>query len=241
MNYTELSTAIQDYCVNSETAFLAHLNEFIITTEDKIFSAVNGPLFWKASTSVSTVDGTNEYTLASGTIDVLGIRICETASGSISTGGPFRYLLRKEIDFLFEAFPGTQAGGLEKGIPKYYSVTSAAASASDPTLNIRMGPTPDDIYNTEIEYYGKSQSDSITIGSTPALPLTTETWISVAFPDVLLWGSIVQGYAFMKGDADIMSMYESKFNEGLLLLKNTSESRQDTDTYSDQGAGAQQG
>ena len=236
MNYTELVTAIQNTCVNTEAQFNNHINDFIIATEDKIFQGVSGPLFWKASSSTPTVAGTREYVLAGGTIDVLGIRICETPSGDIDTGGQSRYLLRKDIDFLREAYPGptTGTGG---GIPKYYSVSSAGVSGSDPTLSVQMAPVPDDVYNFQAEYYGKAVADSITNGSTPDLPLTTSTWISVAFPDVLLWGSVLQGYTFMKGEADVMAYYESRFNEGLLLMKNTSENRQDTDTFSDQGQG----
>lgn len=239
MNYTNLEEAVQDYCKSAEPGFVSHINDFIKTTEDRVYAAVSGPLFWNASTSVSTVSGTNAYTTATGTLDILGVRLCETASGSIDTSGPFRYLIRRDVDFLFEAFPGTVAG-LETGIPRYYAVTSVSDSAGEPVMQIRLGPTPDAIYNTEIEHYGKSATDSITSGNTPGGAATTTTWLSVAFPDVLLFGAVHQAYIYLKGDADVMGYYEGEFNKGLMLLKNIGESRQDTDTYSDQGDKASQ-
>ena len=242
MNCTELYTMIQDTCQNTETSFNAHLNDFIKATEELVFLALDGPLFYKTDSSVPTVSGQSEYNLVAGTIDVLGVRICETASGSVTDGtsGPYRYLLRKDIDFLYEAFPGTSSGQ-ETGIPKYYSVTSASVTSSDPRISVRMGPVPGGIYNAEIEYYGKADSDSITTGSTPDVPLTTTTWLSVTYPHILYSGAVVQGYTYMKGDASVMASYEKQFNQGLMMLKNLSESRQDTDTYSDQGTGAQNG
>lgn len=231
MNYSQLSTAIQDYCQNSEATFVNHINDFIIATEDIVYASVEGPMYFKVDITQSTVDGTNFYALADGTIDVLSIRLCETAAGSVLTDGPVRYLDRKDLDYLYEAYPGTAASGLEKTIPKVYSVTSASDNSGEPRMSIRLGPTPDDAYNMAIEYYGKATTDSITYGSTPAAPLTTTTWLSTAFPDVLMWGSILQGYIFMKGDADILQSYQTKFNDGLMLLNNMGENRMAGDKF----------
>jgi hypothetical protein len=240
MNYTGLSTAIQNYCQNSNQVFLDHINDFIIAAEDKIFLAMSGPFFWKASVGSITVDGDTEHILEAGTLDVLGIRIREETGGTITTGGPFRYLLRKDVDFIYEAYPGSSAA-FDRGIPKYYAVGSAQVTAGEPTMTIRFGPTPDGAYAFEVEYLGKPAADSITIGSTPALPLTTTTWLSVTFPDVLLWGAVTQAYTFMKGEADLLQVYESNYNDGLMLLKNMGEFRQNTDSYSDQATGPQGG
>jgi hypothetical protein len=236
MNYTELETAIRDYCQNDETSFVSHINEFIISAEDKAFSAINGPMFWKTDTSVSTVAGTNTLELAEGTIDILSVRISETAGGAVGTTAPSRYLLRKEREFLLEAFPGTAAGGIEQGIPKYYAVTNSETSNLEPVVNIVVGPTPDAVYNLEVQFYGKLSTDSITYGNTPmsAVASTDTTWLSATFPDVLLWGSVVHGYTYMKGDPDMLALYQKNFDESLILLKNLNESRQGSDTYSDQ-------
>lgn len=234
MNYTELETAIQDYCQNGETTFVAHINEFIKAAEDRVFTAMGGPHLYKSSAAVQTAASTRDYTLVEGTIDVLGIRLCETAGGTIVDTGPVRYLLRKDRDFMFEAYPGTAAGD-EEGIPRFYSVDGASVSNSNPTLSVKFFPTPDALYEFEVEYYGKSTTDSITSGNTPGGAGTTETWLSVTAPDTLVYGSLVQAYIFMKGEADVQANYEKKFEEGLLFIKNLVDSKQNTDTYSDQG------
>jgi hypothetical protein len=229
MNYSELKTNIQNYIETSEASFVSSLDTFIKSSEDTIFAAIEGPMFWKASTATDMVDGTFEYTLVDGSTDVLGIRLDETVPGDMSTGGPFRYLLRKDVDFLFEAYPGS-VSGLTKGIPKYYAVTSAQNNAGEPTLTIRIGPTSDAAYKTEVEYYGKAVADSITDGGD-----SKATWLSVTYPSVLLYGALVDAYIFQKGEADVIAYYKEAFDTGISLIKNMSEKRQTTDTYSDRG------
>jgi hypothetical protein len=234
MNYTELETAIQDYTQNSEPSFVSHINDFIISAEDKAFSAVNGALYFKTTTAISTVADQRYYDQADGMPDgmqdILGIRICETASGNIETGGPMRYLDRRDYDFLWEAYPGS-TGADATGIPRYYATKTSISNAGEPNLSIFIAPAPDDIYNAEIEYQGKASTDSITSGNTPAGSATTTTWLSVSFPDVLLYGSLVQAYTYMKGEADVMANYQQNFSDGLLLLKNFAEERQQNDTF----------
>jgi hypothetical protein len=242
MNYSELSTAIQDYCQNSETSFLSHLNEFIIAAEDKVFEAVNGAPYFKTSTGITTASAQHYYDssdgIPDGIQDILGIRLCETASGNIETGGPMRYLLRRDYDFLWEAYPGT-ASGPETGVPKYYATKTAISNSGEANIGIFMFPSPSDIFNTEIEYQGKLTTDSITSGSTPAVPLTTTTWLSTSFPSTLLYGALVQGYTYMKGEQDVMAQYQKNFDQGILLLKNLTESRQTTDDFKSNETGAQ--
>ena len=242
MNSAELYTAIKDYCQNDETLFTNHLNDFIIAAEDKIFIAIGGFLsFDFVTSSIATVDGTTTYSSDDGIIDIQHIRLNETVSGSVATGGPVRFLLRKDIEFLDEAFPGTSASGREKGTPKYYAVARTNTNSGEPIVRFKLGPTPDGIYNMDVAGQKKISTDTITNGVVPATPGTNTTWLSITFPDVLMWGSIVQAYTFMKGEPDILATYKTNFDEGLLLLKNFTENRQDTDSYKEPMSGAQQG
>jgi hypothetical protein len=243
MNYTELETAIQDYCQNSETSFVSHINEFIVSAEDKTFEAMQGAVFAKFSTGISTVADQRYYSgsdgVPDGLVDITGIRLCETASGNIETGGPMRYLLVKDYDFLWEAYPGTTSD--ETGVPKYYAVKTAISNFGEINLTLMLAPAPNGVYNTEIEYQGKLSSDSITNGNTPGVTATTTTWISLMVPDVLLYGALVQAYIYMKGEADVMAGYEKQFQAAVMLLKMMTEQRQTTDTYkaNDEGQGPQ--
>ena len=223
MQYSELKTAIQDYVQNDEATFVTHINDFIITAEDRIFMKVQMPAFWKSTSAQSTADGTNEYSV-DGMLDVFSMRVSETAS---ETDGPYRYLLRKDYDFLDEAFPGA-ATGIDEGVPTYYAVSSAgvATSTGDPKLTVRVAPTPDGVYPYVIDYYGKVETDSITNGGD-----TKETWISVTSPETLLYGSLVEAYTYMKGSPDLVENYEKHFADSVDSLKSLVEGRNLIDAY----------
>ena len=226
---SELKTAIQDYCQNSETSFVNHLNDFVISTEDKIFSAIQMASFWKSQT-FELVIGTAERALEAGSLDVFSVRVSEAdPSGTPSevTYGPVRYLVRKDYDFLLEAYPGA-VSAQKTGIPKYYAVSSASVSGANPTITIRLGPPPDDQYYCTVDYYGKASTDSLVGVASDAY-----TWLSASFPQVLLNGCLVEAYAYMKGEPDLIQNYQSQFQEGLAMMKNFGEGRQTADSYTD--------
>ena len=131
---------------------------------------------------------------------------------------------------------GVASDGLSTGVPKYYAVSSASVSTSDPTMTIRLGPVPNDSYPITVDYSGKTTTDSITDGGD-----TKKTWLSVTAPDVLLYGSLMQAYVFMKGEPDMIQVYDTKFKEALGLLKNMGESRQVDDNYVSSASNASAG
>ena len=229
MLYSDLITAIKDYCQNSETTFNNHLNDFILAAENKIFSAVELPSHWRSVADTVLVDGTPEYNLGAGVVQVESVRVSESVTDPQAGGvefGPVRYLLLKDYDFLLEAYPGSATAASE-GVPKYYSISSTSVTTNNPDLTIRLAPEPDLAYRMTVTYLGKAASDSITNGSTAS----NETWLSVTFPDCLLWGSVVEAYTFMKGEPDLMQTYEKRFLDGMTLLKHTVETRSDSDAY----------
>ena len=222
----ELTTAIQDYCQNSEATFVTHIPDFIRSTEDRVFGAVQMASSWKSANGV-TVDGTAEYDVAVGSIDISSVRLNETASSSgAADKGPTRYLIRKDYDFLLEAYPGTTSASTE-GVPKYYAVSSASTSSEDVRLSIRLGPIPGAVYAFTVDYYGKAIADSLTGGAAAG------TWLSNAFPQVLLDGCLAEAYVFMKGEPALIQGYESKFRDGLMTIKNLGEGRENDDAYTD--------
>lgn len=238
MDFAALKTAIQDYCQNSESTFVTHIPDFIIAAEDKIFSAVNLPAYWKQDDLVTLVAGTPEYAVEEGVINIESVRVSETATSVVAQAsgvefGPVRYLILKDYDFMLEAYPGTSgAGGVStRGIPKYYAVSSASTSNSNPTMTIRLGPAPDVVYPLTVTYLGKIAADSITGGDGGVATPTKETWLSATFPDCLMWGSVVEAYTFMKGEPDMMQVYEKRFLDSMTLVKYTVETESASDAY----------
>lgn len=229
MNYEELVTKIQETYATDDTEFVDNINTFIQAAEEKIFLALRGPLSWKTNSASTFSTGDPTATLPAGTIDVVDIYVI---GPDANTDGQF--LRRKDHSFLYEFSP-LKVGSSSTGMPRFYCVETASASAGEPVKQIRVVPTPDANYGYSVSYYGKATADSITNGSTPAAPLTTNTWLSVAFPSILFYGAMLNAAIFMKSEPDIKEFYESQFNDGLTMLKNMTDYRQAGDEYSDFG------
>ena len=60
---------------------------------------------------------------------------------------------------------------------------------------------------------------------------TTLSWLSENAPNALLYGSLIEAYIFMKGEADVMKMYSDRFSESLIRLKDLGEARENMDAY----------
>jgi hypothetical protein len=201
--FTELKTAIQDYTDNTETTFVNHLSDFIKGAEDRIFKTVDLELFRKNVTSSFT--SSDKF---------LSIPSDYLASFSlqITTSGSEDILLQKDVNFLQEAFPTSAS----EGVPKYYAVFDIN--------NFIVAPTPNSNYAVELHYYYKPTS--LTAGADSGT-----TWLSTNAPFALLYGSLVEAYTYMKGEADMMQQYEKRFNDQLIRLKDLGEARENEDAY----------
>jgi hypothetical protein len=88
-------------------------------------------------------------------------------------------------------------------------------------LSFILGPTPDAVYNVELHYY--YYPESIVTAST--------TWLGDNFDSVLLYGALVEAYTYMKGEADIMTFYNTKYQEALALAKRLGDGMERQDAY----------
>ena len=111
----------------------------------------------------------------------------------------------------------------ERGRPLYYAdFDKELSTGSDNGSTLIVAPVPDQDYNVELHYlYDPSSLTSQTSG----------TWISQNARNALLYGCLVEAYTFMKGDADMMKLYENRFNLEILRLKNQAEARGRRDEY----------
>ena len=87
-----------------------------------------------------------------------------------------------------------------------------------------MGPTPDQAYTVELHYYYRPAS--ITAGASSG-----HTWLSTNAPNALLYGSLVEAYTYMKGEQDMMQLYEQRFMQEIQRLKDLAEARENSDAY----------
>ena len=214
MNYTELKTAIKDYTQNYETTFIADLPVFISQAEQRIYNSVQFPSLRKNVTGILTSQ--NKY--LSCPLDFLAPYSLAIYPQS---GGNYTYLLNKDVNFIRECYPNPT----DYAAPKYYALFGPTISGTTITneLTFILGPTPDAAYYAELHYY--YYPESITTAS------TGQTWLGDNFDSVLLYGSLIEAYTFMKGEADMMQLYNQKYMEALSLAKRLGDGLERQDAY----------
>ena len=211
--YGELKQAIKDFTENDETGFVSNFPVFIRAAEDRILVNVDLENFRKNATS--TTSANDEY--LSTPSDFLA-----PFSLFIKTAGSEGFLLEKDVNFIREAYPDRTSTAK----PKYYGFFDATATvgAGNVQANFILGPTPDQAYAVELHYYYRPAS--LTAGAD-----TEYTWLSSNAPNALLYGSLIEAYIYMKGEQDVISMYEGRFQESLSRLKDLAEARENDDAY----------
>jgi len=200
--FATLKTAIQDYTDNAEATFVTNLPNFIKAAEDRIFEAVDLEYFRKNVTSAMTASDQ----FLSVPDDLLAV-----FSLQITTSGSESFLLQKDVNYLREYTPNAST----TGVPKYYAVFSVD--------HFLLAPTPNSAYTVELHYYYRPTS-LVDSGS-------STTWMSANAPNVLLYGALFEAYTFMKGEQDVIAIYEKRFMDGLARLKDLGEARENYDAY----------
>ena len=220
MNYAALSAAIQDYTQNYETEFVANIPVFIQQAEQRIYNSVQFPSLRKNVTG--SVSASNKYlSCPSDFLSVYSLAVITGVTGGNLNTGSYEYLLNKDVNFIRQAYPSPN----DTGTPKYYALfgpTVSGAVISD-ELSFILGPTPDAAYDVELHYY--YFPESITVAP------DGQTWLGDNFDSVLLYGSLVEAYTFMKGETDLMALYDTKYKEALALAKRLGDGLERQDAY----------
>jgi len=139
----------------------------------------------------------------------------DVSNGNINTG-TYEYLLNKDVNFIRQAYPTPN----ETGLPKYYALFGSQSNDAN-ELTFILGPTPDAVYPIELHYYYYPQS-IVTAGT---------SWLGDNFDSVLLYGSLVEAYTYMKGEADMMNLYNQKYMEAMALAKRLGDGMERQDAY----------
>mgnify|MGYP003626430283 FL=1 len=200
--FTTLKTALQEYTDNTETTFTNNLTRFVLNSEERIFKEVQLDVFRKNVTGVLT----NSTKFLSKPTDFLA-----PFSLSVINSSKNEFLLYKQVSFLQDYTPNPAT----TGAPKYYSDWD-----SDTFL---VAPTPDSGYTVELHYYYRPQSITESSDGTSYLGTNAEL--------ALLYGGLVEAYTFMKGEPDLLQLYNQRFMESIQWLKNLGEGQQTRDQY----------
>ena len=201
--YDQLKQAIQDYTENSETSFVTNLPLFIRAAEERILKNVQLDLFRRNQTAALTQ--ANPYLNCPS--DFLA-----PFSLSYTLNNEKTFVEFKDVSFVQTYSPNATT----QGLPKYY--------AQFDVDNFIVGPTPN--ANLDVELHYLYRPTSITAGAGGVT-----TWISTNGELALLYGSLVEAYIFMKGEADVMQQYNQRFGEAMIGLKMLGEAKETTQEY----------
>lgn len=213
MNYTELKAAVANYTQNTFTA--TEYATFTKQAEQRIYNLAQPANLRKnvigyLTPSVEYLSCPDDF------LSVYSIAIKKT-------NGEYVYLLDKDVNFLREVYPSRTT----TGTPKYYALFGPTVNSGTITneLSFILAPTPDDDYETELHYNYYPQSIVDAASGT--------SWLGDNFDSVLFYGVLVEAYTFMKGEPDLMQLYDSKFKEAVGLYKTLADGKQRGDTYRD--------
>jgi hypothetical protein len=132
--------------------------------------------------------------------------------------GDFLFLLNKDVNFMREAYPNPAT----QGKPKHYALFGPQSNDIN-ELTFIVGPTPNSGYMAELHYYYYPES-IVTAGT---------TWLGDNFDSVLLYGTICEALVYMKGEADMITVANERYVQGIALYKNLADGKQRGDAYRD--------
>ena len=226
--YATLTTAIQNYCEVDTTVFTSTItDQFIMNAEFRINNdlPMDSDRFVDEGTMAADV---NNIRVPAGALFVRGVEVFN-ASNSTEMG---TWLERRDQTFLSEYVGrltgpegSTTSGADVTGKPKYYSMFGGATGTTDTTSgSIYLAPTPDVNYIFRI-YFNKIPAQ-LASGQ-------TTTYISQYFPQGLLYACLVEAYGFLKGPADMLTLYEQKYTQELQKFAAMQIGRRRRDDYTD--------
>jgi len=224
MNYSTLFTTIKGYLENDfpNTTFTGstgaavsltsaeQINTFITQAEQRIYNTVLFPALRRNVTGATSAN--NKYLNCPN--DFLAVYSMAVVNGT----GAYSYLLNKDVSYIREAYPTPT----DTGLPAYYALFGPV-STDETELTFILGPTPDNLYTIELHYF--FMPESITTAA------SGYTWLSENFDPVLLYGSLVEAYTFMKPEPDLIALYEKKYQEALMLAKRLGDGLEKRDEY----------
>ena len=211
MDRTALYDAIIAYTENTSSDFAAQLPVFVQQAEQRIFNTIQFPSLRRNVTGYTTAN--NKYLQCPS--DFLAVY----SMAAIDAAGNYEYLLNKDVNFIRQSYPNPNE---DKSIPRYYALFGPR-SDDEKELSFILGPTPDASYTIELHYFYYP----VSITASP----TQRTWLGDNLDSVLLYGSLVEAYTYMKGETDMLSLYNGKYNEALQLAQRLGDGLERSDAY----------
>lgn len=209
MTYTELVTQVSNYLENTFDTDV--MNTMIRQAEQRIYATVQLANLRKNVTG--TISANNQYlSCPDDFLSVYSLAVFPVG------GGDYLYLLNKDVNFMREAYPNPATTGK----PKHYAIFGPQSANVD-ELSFIVGPTPSVTYSAELHYYYYPES-IVTAGV---------TWLGDNFDSALLYGTMCEAVTYIKGEVDMVKLYQDRYVQAIALLKNLGDGKQRGDAYRD--------
>ena len=191
------------------------VDTFIRQAEQRIYNSVQFPSIRKNVTGVTT-NGNKYLSSPSDFLAVYSMAVIDPVTNE------YEYLLNKDVNFIRAAYPNPTS----TGTPRYYALFGPTTTNDNPPvltneLSFILGPTPNAAYGVELHYYFYPES----------IVTATNTWLGDNFDSLLLYGSLLEAYTYMKGETDVIANYEKRYNEAMLLAKRLGDGMERSDAY----------
>jgi hypothetical protein len=210
VNYAQLVVAVSDYTEN--TFPTVDIDTFIKQAEQRIYNTIQFPSLRKNVTGVTSP--ANKYLACPD--DFLSSYSLAVIENYNTANANYTYLLNKDVNFIREAYPNPT----DTALPKYYALFGPQSSNAN-ELTFILGPTPDAVYRMELHYFFYPES-IVTAGT---------TWLGDNFDTVLLYGTLLEAYRYMKGEQDMMAYYDTAYKEALAMAKRLGDGLERQDAY----------
>jgi hypothetical protein len=210
MNYAELSATVKSYVENDFPNTIGNdglssadqINVFIKQAEQRLYNSVQLLELRKNVTGNCTA-GNKYLTVPTDWLANFSMAVVDPQSGE------YEYLLNKDVNFIRESFPFPAVTGL----PTHYAMFDENSYI--------LGPTPDDDYLIELHYFYYP----------PSIVDAGTSWLGNNFDSVLLYGTLLEAYTFMKGEPDVLAQYQKRYDDALFMLKQLGEGKNRQDMY----------
>ena len=214
-----LKTQIRSYTeTDSNVLSDSVLENIILNAQYRIFRDVPIDADRKQQTG-NLVVGQETINAPAGAVFIRALQVYDSTS---ATTGANIFLEKKDISYLQEYVPSTESA--KRGQPKYYAMFGGATGESDTTSGrIMFAPVPDATYSFRVHY-----------NAAPALLENDDTnYISLNFPNGLLYCCLSEAYSFLKGPMDMLTLYENKYKQEVQKFANEQVGRRRRDDYTD--------
>ena len=209
MTYDELVIAVSNYCENVFST--VDMDTFIRQAEQRIYNVAQ-PANQRKNVTGTLTAGNKYLGCPADFLSVFSLAIYPAA------GGAYEYLLDKDVNFIRQAYPNPATTGK----PKHYAIFGPQTNDAD-ELSFMVGPTPDVAYNAELHYYAAPESIVDAANG--------RTWLGDNFDSVLLYGTMNEALTYMKGEPDMIKLYQERYVQAVALYKNLADGKQRGDAY----------